>query len=97
MIYDTIEYLTSNTNQRNVMIDLEHFFDGYKYNMNYTLQCCHKAIDAGVSTLVLCDTNGGTLLFLLFLILGFIMILVMYHVSLCLCHEQKASTISYLI
>lgn len=59
MIYDTVQYLHSY--QRNVMIDLEHFFDGYKYNKDYAIQCCQKAIEAGVSTLVLCDTNGGTM------------------------------------
>jgi 2-isopropylmalate synthase len=59
MIYDTVQYLTSTEHQRQVMIDLEHFFDGYKYNKTYTLQCCDHAIRAGVSTLVLCDTNGG--------------------------------------
>jgi 2-isopropylmalate synthase len=60
MIYDTVQYLTTEHN-RTVMIDLEHFFDGYKANPEYALRCCENAVDAGVSCLVLCDTNGGTM------------------------------------
>lgn len=41
--------------------DAEHFFDGYKANPDYALQCLAAAHDAGARWLVLCDTNGGTL------------------------------------
>ncbi|MDH3375487.1 MAG: citramalate synthase, partial [Gammaproteobacteria bacterium] len=43
------------------MYDAEHFFDGYKANPEYALDCLRAAHDAGARWLVLCDTNGGTL------------------------------------
>ncbi len=43
------------------MFDAEHFFDGYKANPDYALSALKAAHDAGATTLVLCDTNGGTL------------------------------------
>ncbi|CAM9091670.1 unnamed protein product [Ascophyllum nodosum] len=46
---------------KEVMLDLEHFFDGLKANAQYTMQVCKAAVDAGVDVLVMCDTNGGTL------------------------------------
>lgn len=46
---------------REVMIDCEHFFDGYKGNPAYALACAQAAYDAGARWIVLCDTNGGTL------------------------------------
>ncbi|GKY91855.1 hypothetical protein MPSEU_000157100 [Mayamaea pseudoterrestris] len=60
MISDTIKCLHRD-NHRNVMIDLEHFFDGYAHDQVYALQCCQAAVDAGASCLVLCDTNGGSM------------------------------------
>jgi 2-isopropylmalate synthase len=44
-----------------VLFDAEHFFDGYKANPAYALDCLKAALDAGARWLVLCDTNGGTL------------------------------------
>jgi 2-isopropylmalate synthase len=44
-----------------VMFDAEHFFDGYKANPAYALDCLKAARDAGARWIVLCDTNGGTL------------------------------------
>ena len=46
---------------REVMVDCEHFFDGYKANPAYTLACAKAAYDAGARWVVLCDTNGGTM------------------------------------
>ncbi len=43
------------------MMDAEHFFDGYKANPAYALQCLAAAQEAGAKWLILCDTNGGTL------------------------------------
>ncbi|MCB1450804.1 MAG: citramalate synthase, partial [Nitratireductor sp.] len=45
---------------REAMIDCEHFFDGYKANPAYALQCARTALEAGARWIVLCDTNGGT-------------------------------------
>ena len=47
--------------QREVMIDCEHFFDGYKGNRAYALAVAQAAYDNGARWIVLCDTNGGTL------------------------------------
>ena len=44
---------------REVVYDAEHFFDGYKADRAYALATLRAAHDAGASTLVLCDTNGG--------------------------------------
>src|SRR6476646_7972859 len=46
---------------REVLIDCEHFFDGYKANRDYALACAKAAHEAGARWVVLCDTNGGTL------------------------------------
>ncbi|ROR35166.1 citramalate synthase [Inmirania thermothiophila] len=44
-----------------VIFDAEHFFDGYKANPGYALDCVRAALEAGARWIVLCDTNGGTL------------------------------------
>ena len=46
---------------REAMLDCEHFFDGFKANPAYALQCAEAALAAGARWIVLCDTNGGTL------------------------------------
>jgi 2-isopropylmalate synthase len=46
---------------REVLLDCEHFFDGYKANPGYALACARAAHEAGARWVVLCDTNGGTL------------------------------------
>jgi len=46
---------------REALFDAEHFFDGYRANPAYALDCLHAAHDAGARWIVLCDTNGGTL------------------------------------
>ncbi|MEZ5779596.1 MAG: citramalate synthase [Paracoccaceae bacterium] len=46
---------------REALFDAEHFFDGYRANPDYALECLHAAHDAGARWIVLCDTNGGTL------------------------------------
>jgi 2-isopropylmalate synthase len=46
---------------REVLLDCEHFFDGYKANPAYALACAKAAHDEGARWVVLCDTNGGTL------------------------------------
>jgi 2-isopropylmalate synthase len=46
---------------REVLVDCEHFFDGYKANRNYALACARAAHQEGARWVVLCDTNGGTL------------------------------------
>ncbi len=46
---------------REVLLDCEHFFDGYKANPAYALACAQAAYEEGARWIVLCDTNGGTL------------------------------------
>ena len=46
---------------REAMVDCEHFFDGYKANRAYALDCARAAYRSGARWVVLCDTNGGTL------------------------------------
>jgi 2-isopropylmalate synthase len=59
MIADSIAL--SKARKSEAMYDAEHFFDGYKANPDYALQCIKAAYDNGARWVVLCDTNGGTL------------------------------------
>jgi len=59
LIHETITYLKKKKVE--VLIDAEHFFDGYKSNVKYSRQCLYTAYDSGADMIVLCDTNGGTL------------------------------------
>src|SRR5215468_11179996 len=47
--------------RREVLLDCEHFFDGYKANPKFALACAKAAYDEGARWVVLCDTNGGAL------------------------------------
>jgi 2-isopropylmalate synthase len=46
---------------REALFDAEHFFDGYKADPGYALECLRAALTAGSRWIILCDTNGGTL------------------------------------
>ena len=46
---------------REALYDAEHFFDGYKANPTYAIDCLKAAYEASARWVVLCDTNGGTL------------------------------------
>jgi len=46
---------------RRVIYDAEHFFDGYRADPGYALETLRAAARGGADTLVLCDTNGGSL------------------------------------
>lgn len=59
MIYETVAFLTKNN--RKVIYDAEHFFDGYKANPEYALMSLKSAVKGGAICLSLCDTNGGTM------------------------------------
>ena len=43
------------------MVDMEHFFDGFKRNPEFALRALEAAVVKGASHVVLCDTNGGSL------------------------------------
>ena len=46
---------------RRVIYDAEHFFDGCKEDQTYALETLRAALRGGADTLVVCDTNGGSL------------------------------------
>jgi 2-isopropylmalate synthase len=59
MIADTVKYLTSCG--RRVIYDSEHFFDGYRADPQFALDTLRAALAEGAESVVLCDTNGGSL------------------------------------
>ena len=59
MIADSVAFLTGHGRQ--VLVDMEHFFDGYKRNPEFALRALEAAVVKGASHVVLCDTNGGSL------------------------------------
>ena len=61
MVADSVAFLRAAG--RRVMVDAEHFFDGYRDNPGFSLDVLRAAEDAGAEAVVLCDTNGGSLPF----------------------------------
>jgi 2-isopropylmalate synthase len=59
MIADSVAFLTGHG--RRVLVDMEHFFDGFKRNPEFALRALEAAVVKGASHVVLCDTNGGSL------------------------------------
>jgi 2-isopropylmalate synthase len=59
MISDTVGYLRDQG--RRVIYDAEHFFDGWKSNPEYAPQTIQAAAAAGAESIVMCDTNGGSM------------------------------------
>ena len=58
-VRDTVGYLKAAGKE--VIFDAEHYFDGFRDDPEYALSVLRTAAEAGATTLVLCDTNGGTL------------------------------------
>jgi 2-isopropylmalate synthase len=59
MVTDTVRHLVANG--RRAFVDCEHFFDGYRYDPDYTASVVRAAFAAGAERVVMCDTNGGML------------------------------------
>jgi 2-isopropylmalate synthase len=59
MVAESVEFLKGAGLR--VFFDAEHFFDGYKADRDYALSTLRSARQAGARTVVLCDTNGGSL------------------------------------
>ena len=59
MISDSVRFLRDAG--RLVLVDMEHFFDGYKADPEFSLRALEAAVVSGASHVVLCDTNGGSL------------------------------------
>lgn len=59
MIRDSVAHLKAHGLE--VVFDAEHFFDGYRANASYALECVRAASEAGADSIDLCETNGGAL------------------------------------
>jgi 2-isopropylmalate synthase len=59
LIAKSVAYLSPRVDT--LILDAEHFFDGWKTNPDYALLCLEAAADAGAHVLCLCDTRGGSL------------------------------------
>jgi 2-isopropylmalate synthase len=59
MIADSVAFLAAEG--KRVLLDAEHFFDGFALDAGYALECLRAAAEAGAERVVLCDTNGGSL------------------------------------
>ncbi len=59
LVENSLRYLKQHV--REVFFDAEHFFDGFKANRDYALKVLEHAAAGGADSIILCDTNGGTL------------------------------------
>jgi len=59
MIADSIRFCRERG--KRPIFDAEHFFDGYREDAAYALECLRAAAEAGAECVTLCDTNGGSL------------------------------------
>jgi len=59
LIHDSVGYLKKRLDE--VILDAEHFFDGWAANPEFTLECLKVAADAGATLICLCDTRGGSM------------------------------------
>jgi 2-isopropylmalate synthase len=57
IIADSIAYMKRHADE--VIFDAEHFFDGFRSNPEFAVECLQAAQDGGADWIVLCDTNGG--------------------------------------
>jgi 2-isopropylmalate synthase len=59
LIADSVAFLVGAG--KRVLLDAEHFFDGFALDPGYALDCLRAGAEAGAERVVLCDTNGGSL------------------------------------
>ncbi|MEE9216216.1 MAG: citramalate synthase [Anaerolineales bacterium] len=59
MIRESVAFLKSQN--RRVIYDAEHFFDGYKDDPTYAVETLRAAVEGEAEIVVLCDTNGGSM------------------------------------
>ncbi|HEX7292831.1 MAG TPA: citramalate synthase, partial [Conexibacter sp.] len=59
MIAESVAFLVAQG--KRVVYDAEHCFDGWRDDAGYARRCVLAAAEAGAETVVLCDTNGGSL------------------------------------
>jgi 2-isopropylmalate synthase len=59
MIRDSVAHLVEAG--KRVIYDAEHFFDGYREDAWYAVECLNAAAEGGAENVTLCDTNGSSL------------------------------------
>jgi 2-isopropylmalate synthase len=59
MIRDSVAFCVGEG--KRVIYDAEHFFDAWREDGSYALECLNAAVEAGAGNLTLCDTNGSSL------------------------------------
>ena len=59
MIAESVAFLRESG--KRVIYDAEHFFDGYRDDPGYALECLRAAAGAGAENVTICDTNGSSL------------------------------------
>ncbi len=59
MIGDSVEFLRGEG--KRVVYDAEHFFDAWRDDSGYALECLRAAVAGGAENVTLCDTNGSSL------------------------------------
>ena len=59
MIRDSIAFLVAGG--KRVVYDAEHFFDAWREDGDYALECLRAAAEGGAENVTLCDTNGSSL------------------------------------
>jgi 2-isopropylmalate synthase len=59
MINESVAFLRGEG--KRVIYDAEHFYDGFRDDPKYALECVAAAADGGAETVALCDTNGASL------------------------------------
>jgi 2-isopropylmalate synthase len=59
IIADSIAFMKKRVDE--VIFDAEHFFDGFRVNPDYALECLKAAEEGGADWIILCETNGGRL------------------------------------
>jgi 2-isopropylmalate synthase len=59
MIADSVAFCRERG--KRAIFDAEHFFDGYRDDPSFAIECVRAAAEAGAENVTLCDTNGGSL------------------------------------
>jgi 2-isopropylmalate synthase len=59
MITDSVSFCRAKG--KRVIYDGEHFFDAWREDSGYALECLRAAVVAGAENVTLCDTNGSSL------------------------------------
>ncbi len=63
LVHESIRWLKARMPK--VFFDAEHLFDGWQVDRDYALKVLEAAASAGADALVLCDTNGGNIPYLI--------------------------------